>query len=215
MRADYYRAITSGNVPFFHERAFEDMESSSLLQIRSPRGDSVLHIAAHSGHDELVQLILSRHARPLLEHVNLVGNTALHEAVSAGHLSTARILVSSARQILDQAASTSSNNAPNSEALLFVNALLRRQNGEGGTALHMALRNRREDMANFLFEAEPMVTHFVNRQNKSPLHMVAEAGYMALFELMISIPVGNDVQDEGYYRFRIVLAAIRANDRSG
>ncbi|PON87825.1 Protein accelerated cell death [Trema orientale] len=217
MSPQVYESMITGNVAFFQTR-LEDLGPPSLESL-SPRGDSVLHIAAHYGHDELVRLILTRHVRHL-EHVNLVSNTALQVAASAGHLTTAKILVSAARQIdhrhVSASGSTSNDAGANSEAvvLTFTNKLLRHRNIELNTALHLALRNRHQDMANFLFGTEPSVAHFLNRQGKSPLHLAAEAGYVALFELMMKIPVeGEDQAELALYKFNIVLAAIREKNK--
>ncbi|KAH7533314.1 hypothetical protein FEM48_Zijuj04G0117700 [Ziziphus jujuba var. spinosa] len=46
-----------------------------------------------------------------------------------------------------------------------------------------------------LFEKDPKVTHYVNKEGKSPLYMAAEAGYMELFKAMMEHQDGNNPDD--------------------
>ena len=138
MSPEVYRAITSGDISFFQQNLLEDLEPSRLEQA-SPRGDTVLHIAAQSGHDGLVGIILHHHQK-LVGRRNLISNDLpLHVAAAAGHLSTVRTLVSASRRFGE---CDDDENGP----------LIRYKNKENNTALHMALQNQHEEVARFLFE---------------------------------------------------------------
>ena len=110
MNQELYRAATTGDVVLFRQSS-ERLESSHLTQMRSPQGDTVLHIAAQFGHDELVRWILGRHddlSAQIIVTQNWFEDTPLHVAASSGHLSTVKILVSVAREISRQRVSSSS-----------------------------------------------------------------------------------------------------------
>ena len=77
--------------------------------------------------------------------------------------------------------------------------------------MHLALRNRHEEAARLLFEADPEVTHYPNSKDESPLYMAAEAGYVNLFERMIesSYTAGSDsFAHEPLIRHKLVRAAL-------
>ncbi|KAK7815954.1 receptor-interacting serine/threonine-protein kinase 4 [Quercus suber] len=153
------------------------MECSLLLET-SPKLNTILHVAASSGHDELVKVILQ--TKGCQEHVrkkNSTDNLALHVAASVGHLPIVKLLLSYYQQL--------------EEPRYF--GQLREQNKEGNTPLHVALINKYQnvdlkmkrkyhEVASFLVEMDPEVSYFqVNEASKSPLYMVAEAQEMSNF----------------------------------
>ncbi|PON87828.1 Protein accelerated cell death [Trema orientale] len=206
--AEVYRAAETGDVALF-QKSLEDLELSQLIGLASPRGETVLHIATRSGHDELVRVMLGRHdLSGLVVTKNLHGNIPLQVAASAGHLSTTKILVFTAKE----------------QAEGFLKTVLWSQNEENNTALHLALRNRHEEVASFLFEAEDdrEVADCLNRENETPLLMSAQAGYEALFQLMMKKKPDDFPGDrsadqaapESVYMSQIVHAAVGAKSRA-
>ncbi|XP_015887350.3 protein ACCELERATED CELL DEATH 6 [Ziziphus jujuba] len=189
MNPKLYRAVRSGDIELFRRLHLEDMDCADLEQ-QVPQGNTVLHIAAHSGNDPLVKCILQL-CPDLIKSKNTNGNLPLHIAAAAGNLSTVEILVSA-----DQQQSVS----------------LREKDSNHDTALHLALQNRYEEVAFYLFEADQEVTHYMNGFFKSPLHIAAEAGYAELFKRMMEISAGShDVPDEESKQ-RIIMAAIHGKN---
>lgn len=54
--------------------------------------------------------------------------------------------------------------------MFFGKEIPRNKNKEDNTALHLALKNRHEDVARFLFQEDPEVSYYLNHEQKSPLH---------------------------------------------
>ncbi|XP_060672758.1 protein ACCELERATED CELL DEATH 6-like [Ziziphus jujuba] len=106
------------------------------------------------------------------------GDTLLHIAASLGY-------DQHVQEILSTSANTSSSNV----------LLIRETNNDRETALHLALKNRHKGIARMLFEKDPKVTHYVNREGKSPLYMAVEAGYMEIFKAMMEDQDGNNPDD--------------------
>jgi ankyrin repeat protein len=172
MHRELYMAAKSGNTDFIKKKAEEDMERHSLAFQESPKSNTILHIAASSGHDQLVEAILESHHELALKK-NYAGDLALHVATSAGHLPIVKKLASA--------------------------ELLQVKNNEGNTPLHLALinkykevvdrnlvlKNKYREIADFLVETEPEVSYYLNAEHKSPLYMAAEAGDAVLVQLMI------------------------------
>ena len=166
----------------------------------------MLHIAAHLGHDQIVEKILKRFTK-LVESKNSIGNLPLHVAASAGKLSTVKILVTG-RQF--QASHLSA--ASNSDVADAGDGLLRVKNSKHDTALHLALKNRSEEVAQFLYEADPEVTNYLNDDLDSPLYMAAEAGYLGLFKLMMEKSVGSNLPEKKLKR-KLVRVAISGKNK--
>jgi ankyrin repeat protein len=172
MHPELYMAAKRGNTDFIKKKAEEDMERRSLAFQESPKSNTILHIAASSGHDQLVEAILESHYELALRK-NYAGDLALHVATSAGHLPIVKKLASA--------------------------ELLQVKNNEGNTPLHLALinkykevvdrnlvlKNKYREIADFLVETEPEVSYYLNAEHKSPLYMAAEAGDAVLVQLMI------------------------------
>ncbi|KAK9284236.1 hypothetical protein L1049_023405 [Liquidambar formosana] len=177
MDAQLYRSATTGDIDAF-TKASNDTEYSPFEQV-SPRGNTVLHLAASSGHDPLVQVILQQ-CPDLIKRINNKGDLALHVAASGGHLATVKSLVLFSKTL---AAGSNCTNPGEGETGFNV---LKRVNKEGKTALFVALENRHQEVAEFLIKADPIVSHYQDSQKRSPLCMAAQAGYLELIKLMMA-----------------------------
>uniref|UniRef100_A0A8C1WSR6 Transient receptor potential cation channel, subfamily A, member 1b n=1 Tax=Cyprinus carpio TaxID=7962 RepID=A0A8C1WSR6_CYPCA len=97
------------------------------------KGWSCLHHAAAEGYTETMKILLAANVK-LLDETNEDGNTALHIAAQAGHVSAVMLL-------LDMGAEISLNNADNS-------------------FLHEAVRNEKKDVVNAVIESESKIYSF-------------------------------------------------------
>ncbi|CAL5413817.1 unnamed protein product [Camellia sinensis] len=176
MNPEIYRAAKAGDISGF-KREIEDREASPFNQV-SPQEDTVLHIAAYSGHILLVELILT-HRISLFSKKNSNGNLPIHAAASSGHLSTVKSLLG----------------FPQRDSEEWRVSALKEVNKNEETALHVALKNHHEKVAEFLFELCPCVSSYPNKEGKSPLYMAAEAGFLDLVKLMTAETVEVVVMD--------------------
>ncbi|CAL5347670.1 unnamed protein product [Camellia sinensis] len=183
--SEIYRAAKAGDISGF-ERAIEDREA-------------VLHIAAYSGHVVLVELILT-HQIDLFSTKNSTGNLPIHAAASSGHLSTVKSLLGFRQR-------------DDSEEWRV--SVLREVNKNEETALHVALKNRHEEVAAFLFNLCPSVSSYPNKEGKSPLYMAAKAGYLDLVKPMTAETVQVVVMDNSMSSSEtrsVVHAALRGRN---
>ncbi|XP_050289774.1 protein ACCELERATED CELL DEATH 6-like [Quercus robur] len=180
MNPELFKALKGGNIAFI-EKA-RDMESCHLFDT-SPKLNTILHVAASSGHEKVVKVILeTKGCQQLVMRKNSAGDLALHVAASAGHLPIVKLLLSASYQHLEESQCSFEP--------------LKERNKRGNTPLHLALINKYQEVtfktkynevARFLVETQPVVTcSSINKENKSPLYMAAEAGDVELLEIMLN-----------------------------
>ncbi|KAJ4823612.1 hypothetical protein Tsubulata_028234, partial [Turnera subulata] len=131
-----------------------------LERVRSPSGNSLLHVAAGSGCKDITELLCTQ-APVLIKRGNFQGDTSLHSAVRAGMLETTKILLHY---------NSSRSNACTEEE----NHLVRIKNEMGNTALHDAVMKHNNDLVQCLVSADPGVSYYSNKAGKSPLYLVVE-----------------------------------------
>lgn len=194
IKSDLYRAVKSGNITYIREN-LTDIECSPPLE-KSPKLNTILHIAVSTGQVDLVQEILKiSGCQELVTETNSSGDLALHVAANAGHLLIVQYLVSSStQQTQDHSTSTQ----------------MRTKNKEGNTPLHLALikkyqvgRNccnfcihafcqnsnlaletKYNEVVEFLVETDAEVSYDLNNEGKSPLYLAVKAGDTKLVQLM-------------------------------
>ena len=123
-----YMADRAWDLAFILEK-LRDTECSLLRETRFFDSSTLLHVAASSGHDQIVEAILSKQqCQELLMAKNSSGDLPLHIAVNAGHLRVVQQLVNFNVAVACK--------------------LLKEKNKEGITPLHLALTKKdkhRED----------------------------------------------------------------------
>ena len=72
--------------------------TNGLAMCANKHGDTALLTAARCGQLQLLRTLLAEHGVPL-EHTNVDGKTALHEAAQGGHVECVRFLVGSGAQV--------------------------------------------------------------------------------------------------------------------
>lgn len=167
--AEIFKAAETGQTELF-----EGLSPHQLLQLCSLRNEdsrSPLHVAASAGQAQIVK-VLCGVSDPSQRFVNIEdeeGWTALHSAVSSGHVSITQILL---------------------EAGAFVSAV----NHGGRTALHYAASKGWTKLAEILIEHGANV----NQKDKfgcTPLHRAASAGHPEVCELLLEEGANVDMAD--------------------
>ncbi|KAL5865153.1 hypothetical protein ACOSQ3_002667 [Xanthoceras sorbifolium] len=185
MEPSHFEAALEGDVNKFPFCDIGREDLSEIFNQVSPSGNSLLHVASSSGHQDMTQLI-ARNFPILIAKKNFEGNTALHLAVRAQKLNTVRILVDLAQRI------------PNTTS---TDTLLTMKNDEGSTALHEALLavpaskknvNILVDVACYLVLKDPNVTCHRNHAGKTPLCMAIESGNKDILDYIL-----NALPDQG------------------
>ncbi|CAL8153839.1 unnamed protein product [Prunus armeniaca] len=184
-----YSYATHGNTNRFHDTIEKKLQDPNarvqFLSRRSPQNNTFVHIAVSSGHAELAAEILQQH-KPLLLEKNFEGDTALHIAAKSGDIDT------TTNTLLREARGTT--NVENNGDVL---TLLRMKNNEENTALHEALIQGHQSIAKCLIEADPTISLYTNKEQKSPLYLVAEQGLVEIVKLIKEKAVEKNTKIQG------------------
>lgn len=183
-----YSYATEGKKGIFNDtiakKPHDPNASIQLLSRRSPENNTFVHIAVTFGHPQLAAEILQLH-KPLLLEKNFEGDTALHIAAKTGDVDTTNTLLREARGTTDV--------ETNDDVL----TLLRMKNNEENTALHEALIGGHQSAAKRLIEADPAVSLYTNKEQKSALYLAAEQGFVEILKIMNERAVDKNTQIQG------------------
>ncbi|KAI5339151.1 hypothetical protein L3X38_018423 [Prunus dulcis] len=183
-----YSYATEGKKGIFKDTIAKKLHdpnaSIQLLSRRSPENNTFVHIAVTFGHAQLAAEILQLH-KPLLLEKNFEGDTALHIAAKTGDVDTTNTLLREARGTTD---------VENNDDVL---TLLRMKNNEENTALHEALIGGHQSAAKRLIEADPAVSLYTNKEQKSALYLAAEQGLVEILKIMNERAVDKNTQIQG------------------
>ncbi|RVW12468.1 Protein accellerated cell death 6 [Vitis vinifera] len=169
MDADLYTAASKGNIS-----KLEQLEACDLGRQRTPKSNTILHIAAQFGQLDCVKRILELTSFSSLLKINLKGDTPLHLAAREGHLTVVEALIQAAKP-------------PNEiESGVGVDkTILRMANKEGDTALHEAVRYHHPEVVKLLIKEDPQFTYGPNISGGTPIHMAVERGHVDLVQIII------------------------------
>ncbi|CAB4302335.1 unnamed protein product [Prunus armeniaca] len=183
-----YSYATEGKKGIFNDTIAKKLHdpnaSIQLLSRRSPENNTFVHIAVTFGHAQLAAEILQLH-KPLLLEKNFEGDTALHIAAKTGDVDATNTLLSEARGTTD---------VENNDDVL---TLLRMKNNEENTALHEALIGGHQSAAKRLIEADPAVSLYTNKEQKSALYLAVEQGFVEILKIMNERAVDKNTQIQG------------------
>jgi len=150
------------------------LDRGALIGLQGPNAETALHIAARSGNQAVLQLLIDRGVNNL-EQQNDDLQTPLHVAVAEGNYSAVRFLLEKGAKVLARA-----NDPPNmdltplhfaalyghrkvAELLLRKGAALDEKGGSDVTPLHCAASRRRPDVADLLLERGADVEAVTNK----------------------------------------------------
>ncbi|XP_022684672.1 protein ACCELERATED CELL DEATH 6 isoform X2 [Setaria italica] len=139
-----------------------------ILEVSAER-NTVLHVAAEQGHDELIlELYLRfREEQGLLSRRNSSLDTPLHCAARAGHVRAVAVLVQLAGQD-------------------FGESILGCKNEAGDTALHLAARHGHGDAVEVLVSAAAGPAGELNNAGVSPLYLAVMSGSVQAVRAIVS-----------------------------
>ncbi|KAF8391363.1 hypothetical protein HHK36_023667 [Tetracentron sinense] len=192
MDPNLYEAATKGNHLLF--RYLAENHPDRLRQLGRPNRNTVLHIAANNDNRSFVELIRFN-CPDLIEKKNSKGETALHIAARAGHISVVQFLIDWARNFIGSISREAGDNGEND-----LNFLLRVPNRDGNTALHEAVLSRNpKDMVELLVSADPESMSIVNKNGESPLFLAVDRDLLPTVVKMLEV-IPQDTS-ESIYRF--------------
>ncbi|XP_068897873.1 serine/threonine-protein phosphatase 6 regulatory ankyrin repeat subunit B isoform X1 [Tenebrio molitor] len=139
------------------------------LNKQNLNGWTPLLIAAHKGHQEMVNNLLSNHAR--VDVFDNEGRSALHLAAEHGYL-----------QVCD--------------SLLTNKAFINSKSRNGRTALHLAAMNGYIHLVKFLIKDHNAVIDILTLKKQTPLHLAAAAGQIEVCKLLLELGADIDATDE-------------------
>ncbi|PHT49042.1 hypothetical protein CQW23_13250 [Capsicum baccatum] len=124
----------------------------------TPKGNTVLHVAALYGHSHFAAEVL-KVTPALLRCQNKKNETALHIAANEGHTEVVRVLL---------ACIEGHNNKEK---------LARMTDASGDTALHRAVRSQHLDVVKLLVKEDSEFEFPPNHAQETPLYLAAESGF--------------------------------------
>ncbi|XP_031105187.1 uncharacterized protein LOC116010064 [Ipomoea triloba] len=154
MDSALYEALVEGNQ--------EEVDEALWSKMVTPKGNTMLHIAALYGHTHLVQKILEKH-RSLLCAVNNKNETALHIAAREGHTGVVSELIRCAKA------------RPELESGIGgARDMVRMMDGDKDTALHKAVRKGHLEVVKLVVKEDPEFEFGANEAGETPLYLAAE-----------------------------------------
>ncbi|KAM3236609.1 protein ACCELERATED CELL DEATH 6 isoform X3 [Capsicum annuum] len=159
MDSTMYNAATRGNVGdanfLLADHLKNDEENGYQV---TPKGNTVLHVAALYGHSHFVGEAL-KITPTLLCCQNKKNETALHIAANEGHTEVVRVLL----------ARIEDHNTKEK--------LMRMTDASGDTALHKAVRSQHLDVVKLLVKEDSEFEYPPNHAKETPLYLAAESGF--------------------------------------
>ena len=154
------------------------LERHDIRVQRTPKKNTVLHVAAQFGQADFVEKILKLPSlSSLLQHHNEKGDTPLHLAAREGHLTVVKNLIHGAKKLGEEDTERG--------AAADWKVMLRTTNNEQDTALHEAVRNHHPEVVKLLIQEYPDFTYGANTEGNTPLYIAAEWGFGDLIQMIL------------------------------
>ncbi|KAM3345519.1 ankyrin repeat-containing protein ITN1-like [Capsicum galapagoense] len=154
-----YNAVMKGNIGdanfLLADHLKRDEENGYQV---TPKGNTVLHVAALYGHSHFAEEVL-KITPAMLCCQNKKNETALHIAANEGHTEVVRMLL----------ACVEDHNTKEK--------LTRMTDASGDTALHKSVRSQHLDVVKLLVKEDPEFEFPPNHAQETPLYLAAESGF--------------------------------------
>ncbi|KAF8417598.1 hypothetical protein EV426DRAFT_578107 [Tirmania nivea] len=179
-----------------HVSGLGELEIERLLvqvggtDLSARTGDTPLHCASASGHQEIAKLLIERGAD--IAAAGRGGNTPLHSASSNGHQEVAKLLIERGADIAaagrggDTPLHSASSNGHQEIARLLIErgADIAAAGRGGNTPLHSAIWNGHQEIAKLLIERGADIAA-ADSGGDTPLHYATWNGYQEIAKLLI------------------------------
>ncbi|XP_047261359.1 ankyrin repeat-containing protein At5g02620-like [Capsicum annuum] len=150
-----FSAVMRGNIRDVYYHLIRDEEYGYQV---TPKGNTVLHVAALYGHSHFAAEVL-KISPAMLCCQNKKNETALHIAANEGHTEVVRVLL----------ACVEDHNTSDK--------LTRITDASGDTALHKAVRSQHLDVVKLLVKEDSEFEFPPNHAQETPLYLAAESGF--------------------------------------
>ncbi|XP_047163768.1 ankyrin repeat-containing protein At5g02620-like [Vigna umbellata] len=181
---ELYDAVEKGDMDNFvdvlgKECAKRKVPLSDIFDQVTGAGDSLLHVAADLGSEQIAELI-SGHFPELLTRRNVRGDTPLHVAVRSKNSTIVKL-------ILSQYAIQKSKHDGFKDK-----EITRETNEYGNTPLHEAVYSGHFGVVEEILHADEPVVHYLNKSRSSPLFLSVMSPDVKILNLLLSIPFPAD-----------------------
>lgn len=168
--AFHYVALAGNNDILMQMLSYlSSTEVAKALNRQNAMGWTPLLIAAHKGHMELVNSLLTNHSR--VDVFDNDGRSALHLAAERGYQSVC-------------------------DALLSHKAFINSKSRVGRTALHLAALNGYANLVKFLVKDHNAVVDILTLKKQTPLHLAASSGQLEVCKLLLDLGANIDATDD-------------------
>ncbi|CAL1277800.1 unnamed protein product [Larinioides sclopetarius] len=156
-------------------------------------GDTVLHLAAHSGCVSVIKYYSEHGNRVILEHRNLDGKTPLHIAAHSSQLQCVKHLLSYGVSVnaLKRSDWTplmlacTKSNLDIIKEFVANGADLNIANKDGWTAFHIASREGNVDVIQYLLKLNPLAWNTKSKNGRTPLHTACLHGHLEVVKIFL------------------------------
>ncbi|KAI6672682.1 hypothetical protein NL676_000588 [Syzygium grande] len=153
------------------ERHAVQTDPSAIFNFQGLSKGSLLHIAAGTGKDDILRLLMDCVAYHLIAAPNDWGDTPLHMAAKAGGSGATLMLIRRARDL---------------PSIKDKKMILRMKNKHGNTALHEAVLHCHADVVRHLLRADFEPAYWENMEQKSPLYLALDTDDSQIHEDLFS-----------------------------
>ncbi|KAI3412968.1 ANK_REP_REGION domain-containing protein [Psidium guajava] len=199
-----------------------EKELKGLLTKQNQSGETILYVAAESGHVDLVRELMGYYDIGSAGIKAKSGYDAFHIAAKQGDLDVLKILIEKSHELsmtTDSANTTALHTAAAQGHFEVVNFLLEecgnlatitRNNGK--TALHSAARNGHSEVVKALLSKEPGLTTMCDKKGQTALHMAVKGQRTDLVEELLNLDPSplNMVDNKGNTALHIATRKARA-----
>ncbi|XP_019183789.1 PREDICTED: serine/threonine-protein phosphatase 6 regulatory ankyrin repeat subunit B-like isoform X2 [Ipomoea nil] len=174
-----YKAVVKGNVKDYHEALRQMPEEARRCQV-TPRGNTVLHVAAIHGHKDLVEEILDEvqdndAAMSLLFAKNKRKESVVHCAAEKGYGGVVSVIFSAIKKHEDVESAGGR-----------VREMIEMTDYVKDTALHKAVRMGHLQVVKLLVQEDPEFEYLANDDGETPIYIAAELQFHGCLEEMLN-----------------------------
>ncbi|KAF8008127.1 hypothetical protein BT93_K1959 [Corymbia citriodora subsp. variegata] len=156
------------------EMLANQIDLSAIFNFLGQVDCSLLHSAANADNYDVLRLLLDCSPKHPLADQDSAGNTPLHAAIFKNSSRAAAMLIRWIRDLPD---------------VEDKNRILRQQNKQGNTALHIAVSRQYADVVRDLLNEDSEPVYWKNKDQKSPLYLAIEFEEPKIHEILFSLPL--------------------------